>query len=327
MNTYEPRQEPGQEQESIHDTVGAYVLGILDDAEATAFEAHLAGCDICAAHLEEFSGIEPMLAMLAEAPAPPQREPDASGLPGVPEQSAGPAASGMGMGPLPGMRDMSSVPGLPEYRQRAGGRRSGNRSSGNRSGGRSAARRPAVPHEPSPRMLDGLLGEVAVKRDRRRKRGLYLVAAAAALVIGGPTVAVVVTAGDAGAGSRSAAGEPTGKTAFEGMDEQVRATDPTTKVSAVVGMQDKAWGTRAVLELKNVKGPLRCSLVAVSKTGEEEVVTSWAVPEWGYGIPGSTHKSAKDPLYVQGGSAMERNDIDHFEVRTFDGERLVEVDA
>ncbi|WP_267245224.1 zf-HC2 domain-containing protein [Streptomyces sp. PR69] len=339
MNTYEPRQEPGQEQESIHDTVGAYVLGILDDAEATAFEAHLAGCDICAAHLEEFSGIEPMLAMLAEAhaPAPPpqQQEPGAPGLPGVPDQGAadtGPAASGLtqGMGPLPGMRDMSSVPGLPDFQQRAGGRRSGNRPadrSANRSGGRSSARRSAVPQQPGPRMLDGLLGEVAVKRDRRRKRGLYLVAAAAALVIGGPTVAVVVTADDAGAGGRNAAGEPTGETAFEGTDEQIRATDPTTKVSAVVGMQDKAWGTRAVLELKNVKGPLRCSLVAVSKTGEEEVVTSWAVPEWGYGIPGSQHKSAKDPLYVQGGAAMERNDIDHFEVRTFEGERLVEVDA
>lgn len=58
------------EQESVHDAVGAYVLGILDDADASAFEAHLAGCDICATHLEEFSGMEPMLAMLAEAPAP-----------------------------------------------------------------------------------------------------------------------------------------------------------------------------------------------------------------------------------------------------------------
>ncbi|MYS68245.1 RNA polymerase subunit sigma, partial [Streptomyces sp. SID5473] len=58
-------------QDSIHDAVGAYVLGVLDDADVSAFEAHLAGCDICAVHVEEFSGLEPMLAALADAPVPP----------------------------------------------------------------------------------------------------------------------------------------------------------------------------------------------------------------------------------------------------------------
>src|SRR5690242_1674411 len=57
-----------QGQGDIHETVGAYALGILDDAEATAFEAHLAGCEWCAQQLDELAGMEPMLAALADLP-------------------------------------------------------------------------------------------------------------------------------------------------------------------------------------------------------------------------------------------------------------------
>lgn len=53
---------------SEHETVGAYALGILDDAEATAFEAHLATCEWCAQQLDELAGMEPMLAALADLP-------------------------------------------------------------------------------------------------------------------------------------------------------------------------------------------------------------------------------------------------------------------
>ncbi|MFD7947452.1 anti-sigma factor family protein, partial [Streptomyces sp. NPDC059744] len=68
-----------------HDAAGAYVLGILDETEASAFEEHLAGCALCAAHLDEFAGMEPMLAMLAEAPA---AVPGARPVPHVPEPPA-----------------------------------------------------------------------------------------------------------------------------------------------------------------------------------------------------------------------------------------------
>lgn len=252
---------------SEHDAAGAYVLGILDDAEASAFEAHLAGCALCSAHLDEFAGMEPMLAMLAEAPAA-----------------------------VPGARPV-----------------------------------PHVPDRPAPRLLDSLVDEVARKRAKRRRRSRYLVAAAAALVIGGPVVAVMATGGDRSGTSVEAADphptSPAEDAFFEHMTEKVRATDPVTRVDATVGMEAKAWGTHAVLRLKNVKGPQKCSLVAVSKSGEEEVVTSWSVPKWGYGIENSSHEAAKYPLYVHGGAAMNRDDIDHFEVRTFDGERLVEVGA
>ncbi|MFI6085859.1 anti-sigma factor family protein [Streptomyces sp. NPDC051217] len=293
MTTYE---QSGQgDGTTAHDAAAAYVLGILDEADATAFEAHLAGCHICALHLEEFAGMEPMLAMLADNPDPVGRSSPFGRSDPFAQPAAVPSASPFGR---------AAAPAPPTA--------------------------PAVTVQPSPRLLDRLVDEVAVKRAKRRRRSMYLVAAAAALVIGGPAVAVVATSGDGGTSNQAADPHPTSPAEdafFEHMPEKVEATDPTTKVSATVGMEPKGWGTHAVLELKNVKGPLKCSLIAVSKTGEEEIVTSWAVPKWGYGIPDSTHDVAKNPLYVHGGSAMERNDIDHFEVRTFDGKRLVEVEA
>lgn len=119
---------------------------------------------------------------------------------------------------------------------------------------------------------------------------MYLVAAAAALIIGGPVVAVVATGGGDSGSNQAADPHPTSPAEdafFHHMTEKVQATDPVTKVDATVGTEKKAWGTHAVLELNNVTGPEKCSLIAVSKTGEEEVVTSWSVPKWGYGIKDS----------------------------------------
>ncbi|WP_307671400.1 anti-sigma factor [Streptomyces sp. V2I9] len=269
---WDPLRPPGpgrgaEPEGSEHDAAAAYVLGVLDDAQASAFEAHLAGCERCGAHLDEFAGLEPMLAMLSEAPAA-----------------------------VPGARPVPHVPG-----------------------------------KPAPRLLGGLMEEVAHRRSRRSR---YLVAAAAALIVGGPVAAFAVSSGDdrgggapATAGERPGPGGPAENAFFQDMTEKVSATDPATGVGATVGMEEKAWGTRTVLELKNVEGPRKCTLVAVSRTGEEETVTSWSVPPWGYGIEGSADPAAKAPLYVHGGAAMDREDIARFEVRTFDGERLVEIGA
>ncbi|MGV9311603.1 anti-sigma factor family protein [Streptomyces sp. NPDC003691] len=273
-------------QDSIHDAVGAYVLGVLDDADVSAFEAHLAGCDICAVRLEEFSGLEPMLAALADAPVPPAASPLVRRAGATPFGVVGAVPSGAGCGPV-------------------------------------------VPGPPGPRVLGGVLDEVAGERAARRRRGTYLVAAAAALVVAVPVATYALTrGGEAPAGNVEAhPTSPAEDAFFHHMPEKVRATDPTTRVSAVVGLEKKGWGTHAVLELKGVKGPLKCNLVAVSKTGEEEIITSWSVPRWGYGIPDGPSAAAKAPLYVHGGAAMDREDIDRFEVRTFDNQKLVEIDA
>ncbi|MBQ1092636.1 anti-sigma factor [Streptomyces sp. B93] len=251
-----------------HEAVGAYALGILDDAEATAFEAHLAGCEWCAQQLDELAGMEPMLAALAD-------------LPGT-----------------------GSTPALGE----------------------------SLSARPSPRLAERLVDEVAERRAAKRRKGFYLVAAAAALIVAGPIAAVATTdgGGGGGGGTRSPgveAGPTAGpaEEAFETMSDKLSATDPNTQVSATVGMEAKAWGTHTVLELKNVKGPQKCALIAVGKNGERETVTSWSVPDWGYGLPDATTDKAKKPLYVHGGAAFTPEEIDHFEVVTFDGERLVEV--
>ncbi|MFH8619028.1 anti-sigma factor family protein [Streptomyces sp. NPDC017979] len=268
----------------MHDAVGAYVLGILEDADATEFEAHLAGCDVCAAHLDEFAVVEPMLAALAQATPPP-------GAPVIVPLAGTPSS---------GWQD---VPALSPV--------------------------PALSAPPSRRMLEGLLDEVAAKRAARSRRSMYLIAVAAALILLAPFVTYAVI-GDGGEQHGRAEPHPTSpaEDAFlHHMDEKVTATDAGTRVSATVGIEKKGWGTHAVLELKGVVGPLKCRLIAVSKSGVEEVVTSWAVPKWGYGIPDGPTVDSKNPLYVHGGAAMERSEIDRFEVRTVDNQKLVEIDA
>jgi hypothetical protein len=49
-------------EDELHAAVGAYALGVLDDADAGRFEEHLAGCERCAAELDELMGLTPVLA-------------------------------------------------------------------------------------------------------------------------------------------------------------------------------------------------------------------------------------------------------------------------
>lgn len=249
-----------------HETVGAYALGILDDAEATAFEAHLATCEWCAQQLDELAGMEPMLAALAD---------------------------------LPG----TGTPALGE----------------------------SLSARPSPRVVEKLVDEVAERRARKRRRNFYMVAAAGALIISGPFVAVAASGGGdeggGGSGTNQTLAANPAKEAFDKSSDKIMATDPGTRVTATVALEEKLWGTEIVTELKNVEGPQKCSLVAVGKNGERETVNSWSVPGEGYGLPDAKTDKARQPLYVQGGAAFAPNEIDHFQVMTFDGKLLVEVDA
>ncbi|NEB04815.1 zf-HC2 domain-containing protein [Streptomyces sp. SID13726] len=247
-----------------HETVGAYALGILDDAEATAFEAHLATCEWCAQQLDELAGMEPMLAALADLPG--------AGTPAIGE---------------------------------------------------------SLSAKPSPRIVNKLVDEVAERRAQKRRRSFYMVAAAAALIIGGPFVAMAASGGDdSGGGAKQGqvlAG--TAKDLFESMPDKVSATDSSTGVSATVAMQEKDWGTSLGLELKGVKGPLKCSLIAVSSNGERWTASTWSVGKWGYGLADGKTPESKQPLYIGGAVAPTLNDIDHFEVVTSDGKKLVQVAA
>ncbi|GAB3646784.1 anti-sigma factor family protein [Streptomyces sparsus] len=172
---------------------------------------------------------------------------------------------------------------------------------------------PSLTPRPSRQLLDGLMSTVAAERRGRKRRRLYLVAAAAALIIGGPL------AGAALLGDNSEA-PPTGtvQAMFES-GEKINAADPNTKVDATVSLSSKDWGTEVAVKLANVTGPRTCGLVAVGKDGTEQTVTTWAVPEDGYGW--------KNPRYYHGGTAYERDEIERFEVRTLEGENLVTVTA
>jgi len=72
-----------------HTDVGAYALGLLEEDDRRAFEAHLSGCDRCARELAGFSGLRELLAGVGPVagdaedtrpPAPADRTGEVAGL-------------------------------------------------------------------------------------------------------------------------------------------------------------------------------------------------------------------------------------------------------
>ncbi|GAA4637465.1 zf-HC2 domain-containing protein [Actinoallomurus vinaceus] len=152
---------------------------------------------------------------------------------------------------------------------------------------------------------------------RRRRRGTLLigVAAGAAIVAGGVTI---------GAALRNPAapthdhGSPAADLLASG--ERHSATDPVTHASGTVATDGRPWGTRVALDLAGVRGPLTCRLVAVTRSGQRSVVTEWAVPPKGYGVPG-----APAHLQVHGGTAAQRSQIIRFDVLIENGGTLLRI--
>ncbi|WP_051731759.1 anti-sigma factor family protein [Kitasatospora phosalacinea] len=137
-----------------------------------------------------------------------------------------------------------------------------------------------------------LLGRVAAERRRSRVRRLVLAAVAAILALGGPAITWAVLEG--------------GQVAS--VAQRFSATDPATGVSATVGLDPAAWGSRITLDLGRVPGPQTCELVAVGTDGTRQTVTTWTVPPTGYG--------ATTGLRTGGGSGLPPTAIARFEVRS-----------
>ena len=53
-----------------HIDVGAYALGLLEEQDSAAFEAHLANCPRCHAELAEFSPMKALLTGLGPVESP-----------------------------------------------------------------------------------------------------------------------------------------------------------------------------------------------------------------------------------------------------------------
>jgi hypothetical protein len=220
-----------------HTDVGAYALGLLEAGDRRAFEAHLAGCRVCAAELADLSGMRDLLAGLRPL-----------------EENRAAAGSG------------GDVAGLLRRR-----------------------------------------GEAA----RRRRRGT---------VVLGITAAAVLLAGGIAVGA--AAGRDGGDVPADllGWGEIHRATDRRTGAGGALALENKGWGTHVAIDVWNVKGPLTCELIAVTKSGERRPVTGWTVPPVGYGLPG-----APDHLHLHGGTAIRRSELTRFEVRVERGGKLLTI--
>jgi hypothetical protein len=222
-----------------HTDVGAYALGLLEERDRRAFEAHLSRCRSCAAELAELAGLHGLLA-------------------GV-------------------------EPGIDEHN---------------------------VPDD-----LVGLLRRRKVADRHGRHIRLVLGAAAAVtLLAGGVTAGIAVTGGPADQRPPASAANQLGP------GERRTASNPASGATGIVAMESKGWGTRVSLDLGGVRGPLDCELVAVTRTGRKRVVTGWAVPQKGYGVPGSTAH-----LVVHGGVASPPADIDRFVVRVAGGDDLLTI--
>ncbi|HEX4811343.1 MAG TPA: zf-HC2 domain-containing protein [Nonomuraea sp.] len=162
---------------------------------------------------------------------------------------------------------------------------------------------------------------------RRTRRGTFVIgmAAAVTLVAGGLTVGTQLTGGGAPEVAQGHGGHmgthmgPAEQFYADGRPIEGKGVDGVTGGLVV---ESKGWGTHAALKLAGVKGPLECELISVGRSGERRVMTGWSVPPAGYGVPGSP-----DPLYMHGGSATQLTDIDHFEVVTATGRKLLTVPA
>ncbi|MFI6322272.1 anti-sigma factor family protein [Nonomuraea sp. NPDC050556] len=161
--------------------------------------------------------------------------------------------------------------------------------------------------------------------DKRTRRGTFVigVAAAATLLTFGITIGTAI--GNGNAPAQVVAGSHAGHDA--GPAEQFYEDGAPVAGVGVEGVtgglvyESKGWGTHAALKLSGVKGPLECELIAVSKSGQRRVMTGWAVPPSGYGVPGQPA-----PLYMHGGSPLNPDQIDKFEVTTSTGKTLLTVD-
>lgn len=269
---------------NAHVDVGAYALSVLDERDATLFEEHLAECDACAAELE---ALLPVVGLLGDADVDAVlAEPPVPlrAEPARDEPRRSRRADGPATGPVPVRR---------------------------------ADGPPSAPIPLVPRQRPGVPG--------RSRFVLGLAAAAAvvgmvsggALLIGGERLG-----GTDGQGQNQADGSAEPTLESQGGDTY-SSVDTSTGVQANVTLAAKPWGTQVRFDITKVDGPRECRLVAVHKGGDTEVVSSWTVPDAGYGT-----KEQPRSLNLEASTALRRGDITEMRVEAVESgtpETLVTV--
>ncbi|WP_067455241.1 anti-sigma factor family protein [Actinomadura macra] len=256
-----------------HTDVGAYALGLLEDGDRRAFEVHLSDCESCSEELRQMTGMARALS---------------------------------GIGPFLASADQvaDEPPDGPDRLDGAGG-------TSGRPPGTVSTLSPREPGEEDPSAAAAPVIDMLRRRqraERRFRRGTYIIGtvAAAALLATGVTIGTSLD-NESVSPDQHAGHGPAQALVIWG--ERHQAANTGTGASGVVGLESKGWGTHVGLELRGVKGPLRCHLEAVSRNGERSVVTGWQVPPKGYGVPGSPA-----PLVTHGGTGILRKDLSRFEV-------------
>jgi len=126
--------------------------------------------------------------------------------------------------------------------------------------------------EPSPEMLNSLLGQVAARRKARRWRVLAAAAAAAVIAVGGG-----VASGMAVSGHRSQQRQQQPVVQAAGWPEQVQATSATTHVTADVAYATGVAGTAMNVRVSDVRPGTTCEFWVVDSSGQRWLAASWTV--------------------------------------------------
>ncbi|GAA1255850.1 hypothetical protein GCM10009677_02300 [Sphaerisporangium rubeum] len=330
-----------------HVEVAAYILGILNEEDSATFDRHLLDCASCQDELRDMYDLPDALDLIKRDV---KRTVNGTGL-GAPGGAAagyrvnGTARDGVN-GSIPEPRELRElreardgvVRDLPPDPRDLRGLRdardgvvrelpgAGRDLPGSRDdtagdlwtpSGRPPGRYPGNGHRRRDEDFDYLPGrsddELSRVRDRRRNALWLGVAAAMVIAVAGVTTAQVWP--------RDTTTPPVAAPSVTGSPLVREGTSPDTGVSGTVAMTARTWGTEVAFQLSGVTGPERCSLVAISRNGDRDVVSGWRVPSGGgFGVP-----DHPEPMRLTGGTALATAEIAHFEVVRDDGVRLLDI--
>ncbi len=155
-----------------------------------------------------------------------------------------------------------------------------------------ASQGPADVAEPSPGMLDSLLGQVGAKRRTRRVRGIFTVAAAVLVAVGGAAAVAEAIAPHHHAGVVDIA------TASRG------------SLGATVRYGKSSWGTHMSVQVSGFKKWTACEFYVLTKDGRRVLAGGWLV--------GPDSKEIWYPVQ----SRVHEPNVTGFEITTASGKTL-----